>query len=143
MKRPRRSLPALVAGALVSALIVASAACSNQGEGERCEVENGNDDCKNGLICVPADTGKESSASAFGYTAVNAPFNNSDRCCPTNRATASHPACTVTGSAGGDAAPPADATVPPTDGAVSAPDATVDAGEDAADADIADAPDDG
>ena len=38
------------------AVLLAAASCSNQGEGERCDVNSGttdSKDCKSGLICVP------------------------------------------------------------------------------------------
>ena len=53
---------------LVAALLVAAplAACSNQAEGERCDRNNNNDDCQDGLVC-------KSSAELGG---------NADICCP-------------------------------------------------------------
>lgn len=73
-----------VSVALVAGLtgLIALAACSNNGEGERCEVlsaNNGNDDCQDGLVCVPAAD-------------LNVGYDNA-RCCPVDRNTASHPAC--------------------------------------------------
>ena len=96
----------IVSVAVVAALssgFIALTACSNYGEGERCEVGNGNDDCANGLQCTPA-------AQLTG--------SNSDRCCPVNRSTATEPICTTPSNPiAGDAMPPletgpgADATV--------------------------------
>jgi hypothetical protein len=92
------------------------AACSNQGEGERCESLNGDDDCKTdeGLVCYPAALLTNTS---------------SDRCCPRDRATATHPVCKtpveVVGTDGGappDTGPP----ITPAEGGVE------DAGDDAA-----------
>jgi hypothetical protein len=36
------------------AVLAASGGCSNQSEGDRCSVLNGNDDCSDGLECVAA-----------------------------------------------------------------------------------------
>ena len=107
---------------------VALTACSNYEEGERCETLNGNEDCKDGLQCTPK-------------AQINTPYDSSDRCCPVNRATATHPACVIlTTPITTDAAPP-DANTGPTP---PTPDATIDsstdtgigpeAGPDAADA---------
>jgi len=62
--------------------LAAIGACSNQGEGERCESLNGDEDCKTdeGLVCYPA-------ALLTNTT--------SDRCCPRDRATATHPVCKI------------------------------------------------
>jgi hypothetical protein len=50
------------------AILVAIASCSDQGEGERCDVNSGNKDCASGLFCVPAlDLADKSQG---------------DRCCP-------------------------------------------------------------
>jgi hypothetical protein len=116
----------------VGAGIVALAACSNQGEGERCELLNGNDDCNGdeGLIC---------------YAANQLTNSTSDRCCPLDRARATAPVClTPVDIVGGDGGTPADTgpvEVPeagPADAAEEpAPtpgeDAGADAGADAAD----------
>jgi hypothetical protein len=113
----------------VLAAIGIGTACSNQGEGEVCNILNGSDDCQtdNGLSCFRASD-----------------LNNvtSDRCCPTDRSQATHPACTtpIVISGSSDAAAPAD-TGP---GSVTqdAQVAETGSGTDAADAaDTADAPD--
>ena len=119
------------AGVIIGSLIatfVALAACSNNGEGERCDFDNGNDDCQDGLVCVPATAQGNRGA---GYGTVNPPYNSSDRCCPLDRTTASHPACVLGASTGADAAP-----TPPTDAgdAASSSDAASDAPSDAPDA---------
>ena len=57
-------------------------ACSDYGEGERCEILNGNSDCADPLQCTPK-------------AQINTPYNSSDRCCPVDRTMATHPACTV------------------------------------------------
>jgi hypothetical protein len=125
MKRaPRYRLVSIIV-AIAAAAFVWLVACSNYGEGERCEVLNGNDDCENGLQCLPANQ-------------VNQGFSG-DRCCPPDRSTATHPACTIQQApVGGDAGPPPDtgpvpdATVDsPTDtGVESSTDAAVDADDD-------------
>lgn len=108
--------------------LVAIAACSNQGEGEVCDVLNGNEDCADGLVCYR-----------------QADLNNvqSDRCCPSDRNTATHPACTTPKNIGGtDAAAPAD-TGPPSTVDSSVVDAADADAADAMDADVRDATDDG
>lgn len=115
----------LVAGGLITAGFIALAACSNQGEGERCEIANGSDDCKTdeGLICY--------SATDLGST--------SDRCCPSDRSKATHPACkTPISGVGSDAQAPTDSG--PTDEGGSTTDAS-DGGE--VDSGITDASDSG
>ncbi|MBX3187379.1 MAG: hypothetical protein KF819_10210 [Labilithrix sp.] len=100
-------------------------ACSNYGEGERCEFFNGNEDCENGLQCLPK-------------AQVNRGYDNSDRCCPPNRANATHPACTILQAPiGTDSGPPGE-TGPAPEASVDAPtetgtDATADAPDDAED----------
>lgn len=107
MSRARRiRFVGIMMATLVGGLVTL-AACSNQAEGDRCQAENGNDDCQSGLVCLAA-TQKAFNGSTEGL--VNAPYNNSDRCCPAQRSNATHPACvllspTVTGT---DAAPPPD-----------------------------------
>ncbi|HSO35577.1 MAG TPA: hypothetical protein VLT33_23775 [Labilithrix sp.] len=132
MSRARRIR---IVGILMASLlggVVTLAACSNQAEGERCQAENGNDDCQSGLVCLAA-TQKTFNG---GQGLVNAPYNNSDRCCPYERSTASHPACVLlqTTITGDGAAPPADTG--PT------PDATTDSSQaDTSTVDAADAAD--
>ncbi len=117
MKRGLRTITVLFL--LATSGLIAIAACSNQGEGERCDVLNGNNDCNtsDGLICYRA-----------------ADLNNSplsDRCCPSNRAEATHPVCVTPRSVGEtDAAAPADTGPPP-----ATPDATTSDAGDAATAD--------
>ena len=96
MSRARRYRIVSIALASLLGAFVALTACSNYDEGDRCETLNGNDDCASPLQCVPK-------------AQINQPFNNSDRCCPVDRSTATHPACTLLQSpVGGDAAPPGD-----------------------------------
>jgi len=123
MKRSRAL--AFVGAAIVGAWF-AVAACSNQGEGERCEIANGDDDCTTSedLVCTAA-------------ALLNG--SNSDRCCPRDRTRATAFVCRTPPDNGGDALAPAD-TGPP-----SSADASVnDASDAAAEADAAtDAPADG
>jgi len=61
--------------------LVAASACSNQGEGEYCDPNagnNGNDDCQDGLVCKTAP----------GVVGVNA-----SRCCPLDPSLAKTSAC--------------------------------------------------
>lgn len=107
---------------IVGAFIAIVAACSNQGEGERCEFENGNDDCKTdeGLVCYQANQ-------------LNA---DSDRCCPADRSRSTHPVCKTTTDIETDAQTPADTGPAPItpDATPADPDAAPDAEPDAADA---------
>jgi hypothetical protein len=143
VKTGRRYRAAGFAGFALAGLFVAMAACSNQGEGDRCDFDNGNDDCQDGLVCVPKtpQTGRGSNAGV-----VNPPYNNADRCCPLDRSQATHPACTQnTTSTVADGQAPAD-TGPPQEASVdAASDAAGDGGDAAADADSGalDASDDG
>jgi hypothetical protein len=91
MSRARRNR--IVGIVMVSMLggFVTLAACSDQGEGERCQAENGNDDCTAPLVCLAG--GQKPFNGGVGF--VNAPFQNSDRCCPFDRSTATHPACVL------------------------------------------------
>jgi len=125
----RRLRKAILATSLVGLLgIVVLAACSNQGEGERCDHLNGDDDCKTdeGLIC---------------YEAKFLNQTNSDRCCPKDRSQAREAVCqTPVSIVGNDAQAPAD-TGPSTTAEASVSDAGDAASSDASDA--SDAPNDG
>lgn len=84
---------------------VALTACSNYGEGDRCEVGNGNDDCQDGLQCTPA--------------ARLAVTSSSDRCCPVDRSKATTRVCEVpTNPVGTDGSTLPDTGLPPTDSSV-------------------------
>jgi len=109
---------------------VALVACSNNAEGERCQTANNNDDCQDGLVCLPASQ-------------VNPNYNSSDRCCPVDRTKATHPACTLLqSSVGGDSAPPPDTGPVGVDsGNDTGADTGHDTGADAANQDAADAAD--
>ncbi len=62
----KRLLPRLCALPLL--LLLWAPGCSEQGEGERCDLEkNGNQDCETGLVCV---------------SAADLIDNATDRCCP-------------------------------------------------------------
>ncbi len=119
----------LVVGLVVAGGIAVLAACSNQGEGERCNSLAGNEDCNtdDGLACYPAAQLKDTV---------------SDRCCPLDRTQATHPVClTQVGIGSQDASAPAD-TGPATSNEASVNDGATeassnpgsDAGADAADA---------
>lgn len=126
MKRPARKR---VVGIVMAAAALGFAwmtACSNYGEGERCQFDNGNEDCENGLQCLPS-------------AQVNQGFGG-DRCCPPDRSRATHPACMIQQApVGGDSGPPPD-TGPVADVSVDSPsEASVEASTDAP----SDADDDG
>lgn len=93
------------------AAFVALTSCTNYEEGERCEVLNGNEDCNDGLTCTPK-------------AQINTPYDSSDRCCPADRTTATHPACVVLTTPITTDAAPLDSNTGPT------PDATIEAGAD-------------
>jgi hypothetical protein len=109
-----------VLGSMLAALAIA-AACSNYGEGEVCNVENDSDDCKtdDGLIC---------------YAAQALTNTTSDRCCPVDRSTATHPACVTGNIAGTDGQAPANTGPSVSDAQVTTDSAAADGGAtDAAD----------
>jgi hypothetical protein len=110
--------------AFVGVCAVLMGACADASEGDRCEVANGNDDCSNGLVCVPG-----------GPT---------DICCPEDRSLATTPGCQVSATPAGEAGIPAEASaadvtvtdspsgldtsIPPTDSGDDASDANDDGG---------------
>ncbi|KYG02397.1 hypothetical protein BE20_50900, partial [Sorangium cellulosum] len=52
LKTSRNALrPALLLAALAAAFVASAASCSQQQEGEPCEIANGNEDCASGLEC--------------------------------------------------------------------------------------------
>ena len=95
MQRVRRYRFVSIVLCVALGSLIAITACSNYGEGERCDVLNNNDDCDDGLQCTPkAQLGLGS---------------NSDRCCPVDRTTATEVICKLAQSPiGGDSAPPAE-----------------------------------
>ena len=110
MKRPISFKAVTLLGVValaVSGLLALSMACSNQGEGDRCEILNDNEDCSSadGLVCTAA-----------------ASLNNSisDRCCPADRSHAKEAVCKTPINVSGDASAPSD-TGP-------SPDASTDSG---------------
>jgi hypothetical protein len=131
MKRAEgRYRKAWAVGSAVAAVLVVLSACSQQGEGDRCDFDNGDSDCGDGLICLPKSN---QSGRGTGIGTVNSPYNSSDRCCPPDRTKATHPACTVPVTPTADAGTPADSG-PTTDSG------STDSGSDASDAsDAADA----
>jgi hypothetical protein len=132
LRARRRKIAAVATTIAIGGWLVLSA-CSNNGEGERCQFNNNNDDCQDGLVCLPSSQ-------------VNPSYNSSDRCCPVDRSTATHPACTLLQNAvAGDSAPPPDTG--PANPDTGTPDTgtpdtgTPDTGNDAGDLDAADAAD--
>ena len=126
----RRNIAALVTAFTIAGWLVLSA-CSNNGEGERCQFNNNHDDCENGLSCLQASQ-------------VNPSYNSSDRCCPADRSTATHPACTLLQNpVAGDSAPPPDTgpANPDTGTTDTGVDTGTDSGADAGDTDASDAGD--
>jgi hypothetical protein len=93
-KTAYRWVLALVSGALLAVL---SASCTGQGEGERCQLANGNDDCQSGLVCYAAST-----ITLPGTTNQS----NADICCPANRADSTEDICKT-----GNATPTSDASI--------------------------------
>jgi hypothetical protein len=75
------ALPALLLLALVASM-TAAVACSNQGEGEVCDQNNGSNDCQDGLVC-------ESAPGITGATGLVNVF----RCCPPSTTLATTAAC--------------------------------------------------
>jgi hypothetical protein len=97
----RRLFPYLLVSALVAcALAGPLQACSNNGEGDRCDVladNGGNDDCQDGLVCTPRSSLNAPTASGI----------QTDICCPQDRSQATTTICQQpTTSVGGDAAAP-------------------------------------
>lgn len=126
MQRARRYRIVGIALGVGLAGFVALSACSNYGEGDRCERLNNNDDCQDGLQC----TFKEQLPQGY---------NASDRCCPVDRTRATHPACALQQTVVDGAVPPAE-TGPTPDATTSDAAETSTPVEAGADAD-ADAPD--
>lgn len=106
----RASAAFLLAAAL--ACVFGPAACSNQGEGERCSAQNGNDDCQDGIACV--------SAASLGK------LENYDRCCPPDPSRVTTNACTPTTTLPiGDSGSPPDTSVDATQDTTPAPDTSL------------------
>ncbi|WP_394837528.1 MSCRAMM family adhesin SdrC [Pendulispora rubella] len=88
--------------------------CSNQAEGERCSIDNGNSDCESNLECVSVGNG---------------PSGSQFRCCPNPRTSSSSAACRGETTAN-DATTPTD-TGAPGDSGSDADGQTQDSGQDA------------
>jgi hypothetical protein len=132
------ALASLVPFALFAgvAALIASIACSNQGEGDYCDLLNGDNDCQSGLICTTPP-------GLAGMPGTNT------RCCPPSAAQATKAVCM---GAANDSGPPTevgdvfveaspDASVadgPSSDGP--APEASTEAGPSEAGADAGPAP---
>jgi hypothetical protein len=137
MKPRRRFRPLSLLASLGLTFVVASGACSRNGEGERCDFDNGgsigNTDCEDGLACISKEELRNSCDVGRCCPAdENAPISD-ERC---ERGT---PSCAVgtggsgtDGGDGGDAAGAAGAAG--LGGAAGQP--GVDAGNDAADASV-------
>jgi hypothetical protein len=96
MSRARRYRIVSILAVVMAGGFVALTACSNYGEGDRCETGNNNDDCVDGLQCIPNEQ-------------LPLAYRSSDRCCPPDRTRATHPACQIPQVVvGGDATPPPD-----------------------------------
>ena len=127
MSRARRYRIVGIVAVAMLACFVTLTACSNQPEGDRCQTENGNADCADGLVCLAS--GQKAFNGGVGY--VNSPYNNSDRCCPLDRSKATHPACVPLVTSGvADGAVEGGETGPTGD---SGPSGTVDAADASAD----------
>ncbi len=103
--------------ALVSlvGLALAAVGCSLQGEGERCSIANGSNDCEAPLVCTKREL-------LTGSTV--------DRCCPADRTQSTTASCAVTFTGGTDAGssptqPLVDAGALPADGAPASLDSSV------------------
>ena len=90
---------------VVATVCALFAGCSDQGEGERCDPNNGNLDCQSGLNCIKASDLAVSKGSADKW----------GLCCPANPQAATIDACfrksTILGdgAVGDSATPPSDA----------------------------------
>jgi hypothetical protein len=112
----RRPLVAVIVSTVLVAGWITLGACSNNKEGERCEVNNNNDDCEDGLICIPkAQAAKD--------------YQNADRCCPPPGIVPTHPACKENTAVAGEGGPGTDSGPTPDAGR----DGTADTGTDATD----------
>ena len=118
-----------LAFAFVAAL-TAAVACSNQGEGEFCDLNNVNNDCQSGLECVPAPGLSDALTSRY-------------RCCPIPPATPTTSACALNTNTVIDASTEVpDAPVGPGPDAEAGSASEAGPAEAAADAPSADAPSD-
>jgi hypothetical protein len=111
--------PALLLFAVLASF-AALVACSNQGEGEYCDLSNGNNDCQSGLECIPAP-------------GLSGDLTSRNRCCPIPPAQATTSACELNtttvldaSAAIGDTGTPPEASVADAVGDVVAADAPAD-----------------
>jgi len=112
----------LVGLTIVGASAIFMGACSNQSQGDRCDTQNGNDDCQDGLVCV---SGK-------------------NVCCPQDPAMATVIECQAPSTAGGEAGIPIEASPGDSSTAdVTSSDAETDSATSDATDDASDANDDG
>jgi hypothetical protein len=80
-------------GLILVALVVSSAsACSNQGEGQRCDKNSADSDCASGLVCVPYRSNSPSGTGGSGAGELGQYV-----CCPQN-GSATTVACANTGT---------------------------------------------
>jgi hypothetical protein len=133
MTLPMSRRVSIVFSAALVGVVALAAACSGQGEGERCSTQadnSGNDDCAGSLVCTKAGSLNGSST---------------DRCCPADRTQATTPVCAVQTAVGVDSGAPATDSGIAADVTTTDTGTTVDAGHDtgAADTGSADAPADG
>ena len=133
MTLSKSRLVPLVCAVTVTFGLAFAAACSGQGEGERCSTladNNGNDDCAGSFVCT----------AKGGLNGVS----DVDRCCPADRTKATTLLCQVQSASGFDAAPPPDTGTTEAATDTGGADAAKDGGADApADTGSADAPADG
>lgn len=94
--------------------ILGQTGCSNQSEGQRCSVDNNNDDCQENLVCKPKDQLNGAQDSL---------------CCPADSSKATAPACR----------PPSQTTTTPTPVDASTTDSSTDASTDSGDSATGDA----
>jgi hypothetical protein len=104
--------------------LVGILACTDQGEGERCDVrmdQTGESDCKAALVCIPE--------GQLNIPAGGTALANQGRCCPPDRRTASVSECLpVQATNLGDAAvPTSDASNDASNDGASSTDSAVDA----------------
>jgi hypothetical protein len=95
--RPLRSLFGLL---FLAFAVAPMGACSNQGEGQRCDKNSGDSDCAAGLICTTIQTSTTQTTIDGGSTTATLP---AAVCCPERSATTD--ICRAVGSAF-DAGPP-------------------------------------
>ncbi len=134
MRHPRLRPWLLVVAALGALALALTTSCSQQQEGERCDLNNGisggDSDCKDGLICTAAkDLGTDT-----------------DRCCPQDRSQSQVTPCIISSSSlNQDAAPPSTGggSMDASPSTESGSDTGSDAGDSGSDTGVTDAADSG